>query len=132
MFKIAKLDAVAISVPLKSPLKLAGIVIGTADNLIVRIEDTDGTVGWGEASSAPTMTGEFPEGMVSAAKFLKEHLLGFEVTNIGNFHRQLDPVIYDNSSIKSAIEMALVDIAGQRQGIPAYEVLGGRVRDKAG
>ena len=130
MFKIAKLDAVAISVPLKSPLKLAGIVIGTADNLIVRIEDTDGTIGWGEASSAPTMTGEFPEGMVSAAKFLKEHLLGFEVTNIGNFHRQLDPVIYGNSSVKSAIEMALVDIAGQRQGIPAYEVLGGRVRDK--
>ncbi len=130
MFRIAKLDAFAVSVPMKSPLKLAGIVIGTADNLIVRIEDTDGTVGWGEASSAPTMTGEFPEGMVSAAKFLREQITGLEVAEIDKIHHVLDYMIYGNHGVKAAIEMALIDIAGQREKVPAFEILGGRVRNK--
>ena len=58
MFHIASVHAFAISIPLRSPMKLAGIEIGTADNLIVRITDRDGNIGWCEAASAPTMTGE--------------------------------------------------------------------------
>ena len=54
MFRIAKIDAFAVAVPLKTPIKMAGIYIDTCDNLIVKITDTDGNVGWGEASSAPT------------------------------------------------------------------------------
>ena len=37
---------------------MAGVLIETADNLIARVETDDGTVGWGEAASAPTMTGD--------------------------------------------------------------------------
>ena len=36
----------------------------------------------GEASSAPTMTGEFVEGMVSAAKFLKSIVVGSDIENL--------------------------------------------------
>ena len=35
---------------------MSSVVIDIAENIIVRIEDTDGTVGWGEATEAPTMT----------------------------------------------------------------------------
>ena len=61
----AEIEAFAISVPLRSPMKMAGIEVRSADNLIVRARDQDGTIGWGEAASAPTMTGELLDGMVA-------------------------------------------------------------------
>jgi len=131
MFKIAKLDAFAISMPLKAPIAMSGIVIATTDNLIVRAEDTDGTVGWGETSSAPTMTGETPEGSVAAARFMAERLTGTEIKDPTTIYRDLDAVMYGNQGAKSAVETALLDIAGQRTGQPLYEILGGRKRDRA-
>ena len=131
MFRISDIDVMSISVPLKTPLKLAGITIGNAENIIVRIADSDGTVGWGEASSAPTMTGETPEGMVSAVKFMKNGLLDLEIQELSNIHPTLEKLMYGNQSAKAAIEMALVDIAAKRLNAPAYEVLGGAKRTKA-
>ena len=39
-----------------------------AENLLVRIEAADGTVGWGEAASAPTMTGDTQGGLIAAVR----------------------------------------------------------------
>ena len=52
-------------------MKMSGITITTAENLLVRIEAADGTVGWGEAPSAPTMTGDTHGGLVAA---VRDHL----------------------------------------------------------
>ena len=52
-------------------MKMAGITITTAENLLVRVEAADGTVGWGEAPSAPTMTGDTLGGLVAA---VRDHL----------------------------------------------------------
>ena len=79
MFRIAKIDALAVAVPLKTPIKMAGIFIETCDNLIVKVTDSEGKIGWGEASSAPTMTGDMAEGMVAAIKFMASRLEGVEV-----------------------------------------------------
>ena len=51
---VRRVDAIAVALPLKSPMKMAGITITKAENLLVRIEATGGQVGWGEAPSAPT------------------------------------------------------------------------------
>ncbi len=45
MFKIAKIEAFAVSVPMRTPIKMAGADVLAADNLIVRATDGDGTVG---------------------------------------------------------------------------------------
>ena len=45
--------------------------------MLVRIEATDGTVGWGEAASAPTMTGDTLGGLVAAVRdYLAPLLVG--------------------------------------------------------
>ena len=62
---VRRIDAIAVALPLKSPMKMAGITITRAENLIVRVESTDGGVGWGEAPSAPTMTGDTLGGLVA-------------------------------------------------------------------
>ena len=46
MFKIAKMIRLVLAF-LEAPIKMSSVVIDIAENIIVRIEDTDGTVSWG-------------------------------------------------------------------------------------
>jgi muconate cycloisomerase len=117
-----------ISLPLLTPIKMANATIATADNLLMRVEDTDGTVGWGEAASAPMMTGETQEGMFAAAEFMRPQVEGMEVEDAARFGARLDALMYGNAAAKSAIEMAVYDLAGKRHGVPVVELLGGAVR----
>ena len=52
---IRRVDAIPVALPLKKPMKMAGVTIAHAHNVVVRIEAEDGTIGWGEAASAPTI-----------------------------------------------------------------------------
>ena len=52
---VRRIEAIPVALPLKAPMKMAGITINKAENLIVRVELEGGPVGWGEAPSAPTM-----------------------------------------------------------------------------
>src|SRR4051812_13563380 len=68
---IRRVDAIPVALPLKTPMKMSAETIAAAQNLLVRIEATNGTVGWGEAASAPTMTGDTQGGLVAA---VRDHL----------------------------------------------------------
>jgi muconate cycloisomerase len=131
MFKIEKIHAFAVRVPLRTPIQMAKETVHAADNLIVRATDSDGTVGWGEAASAPAMTGETPESLVAAARHMAAALEGSEITDTATLYQRLDRLMYGNHGAKAAIEIALLDLAGKRRGVPLYELLGGKVRDDA-
>src|SRR2546430_6650495 len=78
---IQRIDAIPVALPLRSPMKMAGITITTAENLLVRVEAADGTVGWGEAPSAPTMTGDTLGGLTTAVRdHLAPLLIGKDVS----------------------------------------------------
>src|ERR1043166_6510855 len=68
---IRRVDAIPVAWPLKKPMKMAGVSITHAHKVGVRVEAKDGTVGWGEAASAPTMTGDTLGGLVAA---VRDHL----------------------------------------------------------
>ena len=68
---MGRVDAIPVALPLRQPMKMAGETIAHARNIVVRIEAADGTVGWGEAASAPTMTGDTQGGLVAA---VRDHL----------------------------------------------------------
>jgi len=131
MFRISEIDAFAIAIPLKMPVKMAGILIETCDNLIVRVKDSAGNIGWGEASSAPTMTGETAEGLVAATKFMAGRLKNKEIVSHNDLHDVIEPLMYGNHSAKSAIDSALHDLIGKHLNKPIYELLGGKKREKS-
>jgi L-alanine-DL-glutamate epimerase-like enolase superfamily enzyme len=131
MFRISEIDAFAIAIPLKMPVKMAGILIETCDNLIVRVKDSAGNIGWGEASSAPTMTGETAEGLVAATKFMAGRLKNKEIVSHNDLHDLIEPLMYGNHSAKSAIDSALHDLIGKHLNKPIYELLGGKKREKS-
>lgn len=131
MIRIEDAEVMAVSVPLIKPVRMAGITIAAAENLIVCLKDTEGREGWGEASSAPTMTGEFPEGMVAAGRFLAKQIKGVEMSAPEEIAPVLAHPLYGNHGAKAAFEIAVLDLMAQARGVPLYELLGGRQRDSA-
>src|SRR4051794_2234151 len=68
---IARVDAIAVALPLVKPVVMAGERIERSKSLIVRVEAANGLLGWGEASAAPMMTGDLLAGMCAA---VNDHL----------------------------------------------------------
>ncbi len=98
--------------------------------LFVRLESDTGQVGWGEAS----LEG-YAEAVEGVFEAFRDRFLGtdpFRVEDIwqvgyrGGFYRG-GPVLM---SALSGLEQALWDLKGKALGLPVWEMLGGRVRDK--
>ena len=129
--KIKDIQIYSVSIPLKAPVKMAGVTIQSADNIIIHIIGNNGIFGWGEASSAPTMTGEFVQGMVAAAQFLKSRLVGASITSLQDIKTLIETPLYGNDGAISAIEMAMLDLFARSNNCSLIELLGGAKRQSA-
>ena len=102
---------------------------GVARNYVfVKIETDEGITGWGEATAGPlavaTMVDEFGELLVGKDPHrIEQHWQ----TLYHHFHVRGGVV---QLSAISGIEIALWDIKGQALGVPVYELLGGKMREK--
>jgi muconate cycloisomerase len=122
---IRRVDAIPVALPLKAPMKMAGETIATANNLLVRIEATDGTVGWGEAASAPTMTGDTPGGLVAAVRdHLAPMLAGRDARDWSTLRPALHRALAANGGAHSAVEMAMLDLIGHATGQRLIDLVG--------
>ena len=105
--KIKAIEPIAVSLPMKKPVQMAGETVARADNVLVRIESDGGVVGWGEAASAPTMTGETVASMMAAVDLMAPGLLERAADDFAGASAAMDARIYGNSGAKAAIEIAL-------------------------
>ncbi|TMJ94625.1 MAG: hypothetical protein E6G77_22340 [Alphaproteobacteria bacterium] len=128
--KIKRVEPIAVSLPMKKPVVMAGVEIARADNVFVRIETDNGIVGWGEAASAPTMTGETVESMMAAIGYLAPVLEGREAEDIAGARAAMAARMYANNGAKAAIEIALHDLVGRATNRPVYALLGGKQRSR--
>jgi muconate cycloisomerase len=126
--RIRRVDAIPVALPLRKPMKMAGVTIATAENVLVRIEAADGLVGWGEAASAPTMTGDTQGSLVAAVRLLSSLLVGEDAWSRPALMRRLGAALIGNTGAHSAVELALLDLAGRAAGLPAIDLIGGPVR----
>lgn len=98
--------------------------------MFLKIETDEGIVGWGEpvvegrARTVETAIDEFRPMLIGADPLKIEHL--WQAMYRRTFYRG-GPVL---CSAISGIEMALWDIKGKYYGVPVYEMLGGKYRDK--
>jgi galactonate dehydratase len=97
--------------------------------LFVRVESDEGAVGWGEASLegwAEAVDGAFEafrDRFIGADPFRIEEI--FQIGYRGGFYRG-GPVLM---SALAGLEQALWDLKGKVLGLPAWEMLGGKVRE---
>jgi muconate cycloisomerase len=126
---IRRVDAIPVALPLAKPVAMAGETVNRALNILVRIEAADGTVGWGEAASAPTMTGDTLPGLAAAVRdHLAPLLIGEDAWMRPALGRKLKRALYGNTGAHSATEMALLDLAGRSSRLPLVDMIGGAVR----
>jgi L-alanine-DL-glutamate epimerase-like enolase superfamily enzyme len=45
--QIKRIEPIAVSLPMKKPVFMAGVEIRQADNVLVRVEADNGVIGWG-------------------------------------------------------------------------------------
>lgn len=126
---IRRVDAIPVALPLKAPMKMSGITIAKAENLLVRIEAADGRVGWGEAASAPTMTGDTLGGLVAAVRdHLAPMLIGQDAFTHPALAAAMRRALMGNTGAHSAVEMALLDLTGRAQDRRLIDIVAGQRR----
>ena len=122
---IRRVDAIPVALPLKAPMKMSAKTITAARNLIVRIEAADGTVGWGEAASAPTMTGDTQGGLVAAVRdHLAPNVIGKNAHEWPALRPMLHRALLGNGGAHSAVETAVLDLIGRATGQRLIDLVG--------
>jgi L-Ala-D/L-Glu epimerase len=123
---VIKLIAVyKLEIPLKEPFVISLGPITHAQNIVVTIQSDVGITGFGECSPFMTINGESMDTCFAVGQYLGKSLIGKNPLQPEACMEIMDCIIYGNSSIKSAFDMALFDIAAQAAGIPLYQYLGG-------
>jgi len=127
--KIVAIEAIPVSIPLKKPMYMSGRCITHAENILVKIE-AEGIIGWGEAASAPRMTGDTLPGMLEIVnRFLSPVLIGKNVNDYSQLSAQVLKTVYGNSGAKSAVNSALLDLVSRIENVPLHTLLGIKQRD---
>ncbi|MFD1632851.1 galactonate dehydratase (plasmid) [Haloplanus ruber] len=99
--------------------------------LFLKLTTSDGTVGWGE----PALEGRTRTVRAAVSELVEDFLLGNDPMEIERHwqrcyrggHYRGGPIL---SSAIAGIDQALWDIKGQQLGVPVYQLLGGRARDR--
>ena len=101
----------------------------TRNYVFVKIETDEGITGWGESTIGPkavaTLVDEFGELLIGEdPNEIEKHW-----QYLYHYQHSLRGGGIQMSAI-SGIEIALWDIKGQSLGVPIYELLGGKIRDR--
>lgn len=112
-------------IPLKEPFVISLGAIHQVENVVVIIRTINGYTGYGECSPYRTINGESVDTCFIVGQYLAHILKGQNALDIARCSYLMDKAIYANSSIKSAFDIALHDIAAQQAGLPLYQFLGG-------
>jgi L-alanine-DL-glutamate epimerase and related enzymes of enolase superfamily len=122
---ISSIEIYKLLIPLKEPFVISLGPVDNAENVIVIIKTNAGYTGYGECSPYTMINGETIDTCFIVGQYLAKALKGIDALKLEECSLLLDTTIYGNSSIKSAFDMALYDIAAQHQGVPLYKFLGG-------
>ncbi len=111
------------------PFTISTGTMDYAQNTLIKILTDQGLTGIGECSAFPMIVGETQNTCYEMAKDFAKLWKGKNALNIEDRMNDLHAFTAGNSTIKSAFDMALYDMAAQHAGQPLYEYLGGTKKD---
>jgi L-alanine-DL-glutamate epimerase-like enolase superfamily enzyme len=128
--RIARVEAVPLQARLKTPFRFGNVVRTTSANVLVRITGEDGVAGYGEACPVPQLTAETQESVVALVEQrVAPQLVGEDAVQWRPLLDRGAERLFQASFTQAAVDMALLDLAGKRLGVPVHVLLGGRRRD---
>lgn len=128
--KIDKIEIIPVSIPIKSPTRVAFGLFDMRAYVFVKIFTNDGLVGIGETSPWIPETRESQEDIVPLIEhWLGPAIIGEDPFNIQKIWRILER-IPGRVAAKGAIDIALYDLIGKALNQPLYRILGGLSREQ--
>ena len=122
--KITSIDIARLTIPME-PFVIATETCYEAQNIYIKIHTDAGISGVGECSAFPMLVGETQDTCFYVGKDLAKIIKGKNPLEIEKRLKEFDEYIAFNSTIKSAFDMALYDIAAKEKKLPLYKFLGG-------
>jgi L-Ala-D/L-Glu epimerase len=122
---IQSIEIYKLFIDLKEPFIISLGPQNDVQNIIVILRTKDGCAGYGECSPYMSINGESIDTCFIVGQYFAKVLKGKDSLDIAGCIEKMDKTIYGNSSIKSAFDIALHDIAAQHSGVPVYKFLGG-------
>ena len=129
-FTIERIEARILDIPTIRPHKLSFGSISRQSPVIVQLWLADGACGFGEAATigGPSWNEESPESIHHAiTQYLAPALIGQGAGGFEAALARMDNACKGNAFAKSAVEMALIDAVARTLGLPAWQLLGGKV-----
>src|SRR5690349_4123284 len=118
------------------PVTVARETRATNQHIIVRLEAEGDRVGWGEMSDLshlPMHQFDLP----ALERALNDLLTGQDARALLRLEDALKRAYPEESykysrsgSVRQGVELALLDLVGRASGVPVYELLGGKLRDR--
>jgi muconate cycloisomerase len=139
ILELADLETFVIGLPIRRVHRWVGLDSPIGSGYVVtRARLSDGTVGWGEAQVIKTWGGddasrygETPKTTVTVIRdYLAPALKEVDVRRFEAVHAAMNRTIRGYPYAKAAVETALIDAVARGIGVPVYQLLGGRVRDR--
>jgi L-Ala-D/L-Glu epimerase len=125
---ITKITLHKYSIPMV-PFTIATGTMNFAQNLLLHIHTNTGLVGIGECSAFPMIVGETQGTCYLLAQDFANIWVGKNALDITERLAELDQYIAGNTTVKSAFDMALYDLAAKQQQQPLYQYLGGSYKE---
>lgn len=118
--KITAVDAFEVTVPIEAPLRHSYGVHEAFTRTVVLLHTDDGITGLAETAASAASVSRVSQAIIGLDPF-EWRVVSARVSQ--RFYWSKDPLI------TAAFEMACIDIQGKACDLPAYKILGGKVRD---
>ncbi len=126
MTRIERVTATRVTTPLHTPFVTALRSTTTTDTVVVRVTDSDGVTGWGEAPQVWQVTGESLAGAEACVTGpLTAAVTGRDPDDLQALCRSVTGAVAANHGAKAAVDVALHDLVARRRGISLPVLLGG-------
>lgn len=126
--KITQIKIYQLDMPLKEPYFLSGgrLKFECLDSTFVEVHTNDGLIGWGEGCPwGHTYLPAHGVGIRAGMEILAPVLIGQDPRSLDHINRLMDVELPGHPYVKSALDMACWDIAGQAGNMPLWQMMGG-------
>ncbi len=135
---IKHIELVHVALPTRREHRWTGLTEPIGGYILLKMTSDDGVVGWGEAPALKDWGGDYGRYFGESPgttkhvveRYLAPAVTGCEVGNIADLTARMDAIIKGYPYAKAAVDLAAHDLAGRTLGVPVWQLLGGKVRDR--
>ncbi|XP_020222886.1 L-Ala-D/L-amino acid epimerase isoform X3 [Cajanus cajan] len=116
-----------LNVPLIAPFTIATSRLDKVENVAIRVELSNGAVGWGEAPILPFVTAEDQTTAMAKASEACAFLRRCPALTLGSMLGEIAAILpgHQFASVRAGVEMAIIDAVANSIRVPLWRLFGG-------